>query len=126
MKKFWIGVILLAFLLTAGLLNAWRMDRNYRKIASLLTEAADMALSGEIAQGADKAETAQDLWERYRNAVATVADHGPLENVESLFSQLKTYASEENPMEFAACCRATSRQVEAVGEAQTLNWQNLL
>ena len=126
MKKFWIGVTLLAFLLTAGLLNAWGMDRNYRKIASLLTEAGDMALSGEMARGADKAEAARELWEKYRNAVATVADHGPLENVESLFAQVKTYASAENSMEFAACCRATSRQVAAVGEAQTLNWPNLL
>lgn len=126
MKKFWLGVILLVFLLTAGLVNAWGMNKSHREIAALLTEAADMALSGEITQGAEKADKAKALWEGYRNAVATVADHGPLENVECLLAQVKTYAFAENTMEFAACCRAASRQIEAVGDAQTLNWQNLL
>lgn len=126
MKKFWLGIVLLAALLVGGLLNAWGMEKSHSHIASLLTQAADLALSGDIARGTEKAAEAQAHWDRYRNAVAAVADHQPLENVEALFAQLKTYGEASATVSFAATCQEASRQVEAVGDAQTLKWQNLL
>ena len=126
MKKLWVGASLLAFLLTAGLVNARGMDKNHRQIAALLTDAADASLAGDMRLGTELSEKAQTLWEKYRDAVATVADHQPLEDVDGLLSQLRVYAATGGVVEFAACCRSASRQVEAVGEAQSLNWQNLL
>ena len=126
MKKFWLGIVILTVLLTGGLLNAWGMEKSHSHIASLLTQAADLALSGDIAKGSEKAAEAETHWKKYRNAVAAVADHEPLENVECLFAQVKTYSAFGETAEFAATCRAASRQVEAVGDAQTIKWQNLL
>ncbi len=126
MKKFWLGVFLLVFLLSASLLNARGMDRNYRHMAGLLTEAADAALAGDLPQGAALAEKALQLWQKHYRTVATVADHQPLETVDGLLFQIRVYAAADQSVDFAATCRSAARQVEAVGDAQALNWWNLL
>ena len=102
MKKLWVGASLLAFLLTAGLVNARGMDKNHRQIAALLTDAADASLAGDMRLGTELSEKAQTLWEKYRDAVATVADHQPLEDVDGLLSQLRVYAATGGVVEFAA------------------------
>lgn len=126
MKKLWAGVFLLAFLLGASLLNAWHANTSHSRTASLLTQAADTALSGDLSRGITLAEQAKTLWETHRDGVAIVADHQPLETVDGLLSQMAVYAAVKEPVEFAAVCRYAARQVEAVGEAQAINWQNLL
>ena len=55
-----------------------------------------------------------------------MADHGPLEEIDSLFAQVQIYADTGKTADFAAYCTRLAKLVTAVGEAHGLTWQNLL
>lgn len=125
-RRFWYGLGILIFFLVLGLLTAWGMEAMHEPVTGQLERAAQVALSGDMEQGALLAQKAQAGWEKHRDLTAAAADHGPMEEIDSLFSQVEVYARAEKTVEFAAYCTRLARLVEAVGEAHSLNWQNLL
>lgn len=125
-RRFWYGVGVLAVLLVLGFWVAWSMKNTHEPIAACLEQAAQAAAAGDMAQGAAFVEKAKAIWQKRRELTAAVADHNPMEEIDSLFAQLESYASAGYGVEFAAWCRRTAQLVAAVGEAQRLTWQNLL
>ena len=125
-RRFWYGLGILIFFLVLGLLTAWGMGAMHEPVTGQLEQAAQVALAGDMEQGALLAKKAQAGWEKHRDLTAAAADHGPMEEIDSLFSQVEVYARAEKTVEFAAYCTRLARLVEAVGEAHSLNWQNLL
>ncbi len=125
-RRFWYGSAILVFFLVLGLLVAWGMENMQRPVTGKLEQAAQAALDGDMEQGIILAQTAKDTWQRHRDLTAAVADHAPMEEIDSLFAQVEVYAQSEKTVDFAAYCTRLARLVEAVGEAHALTWQNLL
>lgn len=126
MKHFWSGIGLLAVLLALGLWTSHAMEAVHAPIADSLALAAEKTLSGNTGEGIDAARQARSQWEQHRHATASVADHEPMEEADSLFAQIESFIVAGDMSQFAACCARLSELVRAISESHTLTWWNLL
>ena len=126
MVRCWIGIGLLALFLVLGLWIGVEMEDTHGQISQDLQQAAEQTLNGEAEQGVLLAQQARKHWEDARRGTACVADHEPMEEIDSLFAKLEVYARQRQIPEFAACCARLSALVQAVGEAHGIQWWNLL
>ena len=126
MGRFWIGAILLVLLLLLGFWVMDVMDESHQQIAQMLETASQKSLENGISAGRPFADSAKQLWENRWCKVAAVADHAPMDEIDSLFAQMEIYADGGEWVEFSACCNRVAKLVRAVGEAHSLNWWNLL
>ena len=125
-RRFWHGLGILLTFLALGLWVAWNMENMHRPVTDSLQQAAQAALNEDMEQGIRLVQKAKASWDKHRDLTAAVADHGPMEEIDSLFAQVNVYAQAEKTVEFAAYCTRLARLVEAVGQAHSLTWQNLL
>jgi hypothetical protein len=91
-----------------------------------LTQAAELALSGDMERAVPLAQDAYTRWQKYRSITAAFADHNPMDDTERLFREMMVYAETDEVPHFAACCRELARRVEAVSEAHRFSWWNVL
>ena len=126
MKRGWIGLGLLALLLTVGLLVTGFMGRIHKEVSRELEEAARAAGAGDWAEAAEDARDAFDAWQKHWHFSAAFADHEPMEEIDGQFAQLWPYLQSREAVAFSALCRELARQVDAIGDAHGLNWWNLL
>ena len=126
MARFWLGVGILLVFLALGLWIAFTMDGVHQQISSTLEQAAQLTMEGDLDAGIALVTQAHDRWERNWHAAAAVADHAPMDEIDSLFAQLQLYGTVRKPEEFAAYCTRLSQLIAAMGEAHTLTWWNLL
>ena len=126
MGRFLIGVGLLAAMLLLGVLVMFCMDRANMPISQLLEDAARTALAGDLEQGVFIARKAQKQWKHSWHTIASFSDHAPMDEIDSLFAQAAVYGQVGNTEDFASHCTRLAMLIEAVGEAHSLNWWNLL
>lgn len=126
MGRIWLGVGLLAVLFVLCFWVNIAMTDIHQSVCSDLTEAADKTLTGEMDAGITLARQAHEVWEQRWNITAAVADHAPMDEIDGLFAQLETYARAGQGADFAALCNRLSKLIDAVGEAHSLTWWNLL
>ena len=126
MGRCWLGIGLLVGLLTLGLVSSVAANRTYTRLADTLELAAEQLLTGEQEAGTALARKAQQGWESSRQAIAAVADHEPLEDIDSQFAGLQVYTRVGNFEELAVGCKQLAQLVRSVGDAQGLNWWDLL
>ncbi len=126
MKRFWLGLgILLFFFATGILLSAW-MNSTNQHISQHLSQACTLSQEGDMAEAKRLAENADLLWSAYRNRIATLADHTPMEEIDSLFSELKVYVRMNEPVHFSATCARLALLVQSMAEAHSINWWAVL
>lgn len=126
MSRTWVGIVLLALLLIAGIGSLMGVQGPLDTIAQHLETASALALSGSLAEGAEPVQKAQDLWISLRNGLAAVTDHDPLEQIDAGFALLKLYAAAGDSRNFAVVCIDLSMQIRAVGDAHSIQWWNIL
>lgn len=126
MKKFIIGITVLSLLLSGGLLVAKATEEMYSPVIALLEEARDAALNGAFETAKSRAEEAKRLWDKQKNATATVADHTPMEDIDHLFAETDIYARTEEIPHFAACCAQLAVMIRDMSDAHAPNLWNLL
>lgn len=126
MKKGWLGIGILAVFLVGGLLVSFWMDRTHLPGSQLLQQAAEVTLEGDLEQGIALAKQAESLWQNSRKATATVADHGPMEEIDGLFRELWVYAEMEETPHFAATSAELSLKISAVADAHRISLRSLL
>lgn len=126
MGKLWLGVGILVLFLVLGLWTNHAMNDIHMGIADTLDTAAEEALSGNLAAGRKTAEKAKASWDAHWHSSAAVADHAPMDEIDGLLSQLESYGRADQPGDFAACCSRLSLLVQAMCEAHSLTWWNLL
>ena len=126
MKRLYIGVSVLALLLALGLFVSFVFGRMYAPITELLDSAAEAALREDLPTAKKQAEQAYALWQKYKNATATVADHTPMEDIDHLFAEMEIYANAKEFPHLAACCAQLSVMIQDMGDAHRLNLWNLL
>lgn len=125
MKHLWIGLALLALLLGAGILTTAGVDWICQPLCRDLTQAAELAQTGEWAEAISLAERSHSRWTKYRNLCAAVTNHEPMEEVDMLFDSLAIFAEAGDTLRFADCCARLSALTDAVADTQALVWWNV-
>lgn len=125
MKQLWAGILVLAFLLAAGIGAAAAMAHIHRDLSAKLETAAAKSQT-DWARATALAESAKASWEQHRYWVAALADHEPLEEISGLFSQLALCQSLGNREEFAALCLRIADICDKLSESHSPYWWNLL
>lgn len=125
MTRFRIGASLLGVLLFLCVFSQIRMAAIQRPIAGTVTRAENYAAREEWTQAAAALLTAQSAWQEHRTLLAALADHQPLEDVESLFAMAQAYSVCRDGTQFRATCQELNRRILAVMEAQELNFGSI-
>lgn len=125
MGRFWLGVSLLAAFLVLSLFVGFAIEQAQNPIAAQLEQATAACLRGDSEAGYRLARQARHNWQTCWHWVAAVSDHAPIDEIDSLFSQVEVYAQAGQPEAFAAYCARLSQLVLAVSEAHSLHLWNL-
>ena len=126
MKRCWFGFGLLLILLLGGILTTRTMVSAYTRISASLDAAGDAALEENWEAAGGAFQKARGEWEKRWHVSAVFADHEPMEEIDGLFAQGEMYLRSREPEALAAVCAQLARQAQAMGEAQTCSWWNLL
>ena len=125
-KRFYLGIGLLALFLALGILSSVAIDKVSEPVSQDLELASREALSGDLEGSIQTARQAKEDWEASWQKVAMVADHGPMDEIDSLFAQMEVYADARDRLHFGSYCARLSELIEAVADAQRFTWWNLL
>ena len=124
MRRFGLGVGLLAALLVVSLAAGKRMEQLQTPVADHLEQAVSLAAQGAGEAAVTAVQMAKAQWEQGWKFLAAFADHAPMEEVDELFSAAAAYSPDSQ--EFGACCRQLLQRTAAVLRSQILSWWNLL
>lgn len=123
MKRIWIGLGLLGLLLVLGFVTSNKMEHVHTAISHRLEQAVETAVWEEAAALSQEAEA---QWQQHSHFTASLADHEHIDQIDSLFAQLKVYRSNADALSHAATCAYLAESVTALKEAHRLTWWNLL
>ena len=126
MKRFWIGVAILAILLATGIGTTVFAVRTHTGIAEHLKQASEAALRGKWKEAKALSLDAKSKWESFRKITASIADYEPMEEIDDLFSQMEIYLLTHQQIPFSTCCASLGVLTEAIGEAHAISWWSLL
>ena len=126
MKRFWLGVAVLTFLLGIGIGTTVFTRRTQADISQTLELASKAALRGNWQDANRYSRKAKTDWESARNITASIADHEPMEQIDDLFAQMEIYLVTRQQIPLAACCSSLCILTDAIGETQAVNWWSLL
>ena len=126
MNRLWIGIALLVLLPVVGFGMMWGNVSFFGALSREVDACEEAALAENWTLVAEKAAQCREKWEKYCHFWASVTDHAPIEQMNTLFSQLELYENRRKAVEFAACCRAIATQMEAIRESHSLAWWNIL
>ena len=122
----WLGILILSVFLILGLFVSVLTDRVCAPIVQTLQQACDLSAAGQQEAAGALAVQACKQWEEHWNQMAVVADHSPMDEIDSLFAQAKMYARMGATQDFSAACARLAKLVKAVSEAHSLTWWNLI
>ena len=108
MKRLWIGLGVLVFLVCLGFGTTILVQRAQEPISRQLVQASQAALSGSWEQATALFEDSMQRWERWSDAAAVFADQSQLEAADGLFAQIRVYAQRRDATAFAAGCAASA------------------
>lgn len=126
MKRIWIGIGLLIALLAAGLWVSESMEEAHLPGAKELRKASQLALEEQWPQAEALTKQARSKWEEKWHVTASFADHEPMDEIDALFAELKTYAAVRDEAAYSGTCAYLAELLEAMGHAQSFSWWNLL
>ena len=126
MKRCWFGLILLLVLLILCAGSSRYMTRVHEPLAQSAGKAAEYALEGDWGNALSLTRKVRSQWEDRWGLIAAIADHDPMEQVNSLFAQLEVYAAAGDGAGFAAVCAALSAALDALADESSFTWWNFL
>lgn len=124
MKQLIGGVALLMALLVAGLLAKGSLSAMHEPTTRALWQAQVQAGQNGWEQAEKEVTLAHRQWQRCRGFTAGLVDHGAVEGIDALFSQLRVYVREGETAAFTACCAQLRLQLKALSEAHSALWEN--
>ncbi len=124
--RLWLGIGILTVLLGLCFGAQMIMCRIHKPIAQDLEDAAQAALAEDWDRANALFSRAERSWEKRHGLTASLADHSPMDEVDMLFAELKVFAQEQETVHFAATCRSAAQMAQAMAQAHTLTWWNLL
>lgn len=124
--RIYFGLGLLFLFLVGGLYAAGATERICTPISEQLEQACDYAFAGQIDTAGDLTRQANTQWEKHWHQLAIVADHSPMDEIDGLFAQANMYARMGSATDLSATCARISKLVDAIAEAHSLTWWNLI
>ena len=124
--RFYLGLSILALFLLLGIFTFWGTEQALQPAADLFSQAAQTALAANLEEGIGLFRQAAGRWTAARAGISTVADHTPLEEIESLLAETEVFAQAGDAEHFAACCARLSRLMEAVSDAHAPAFENII
>lgn len=124
--RLYIGIGLLAVILALGICLTVAFSFLHEPLSEQLDQAKNAAIAGDWKKATALAEDARAKWMKFRHFTAAVADHEPLERMDSLFARLEVLGKLKEEDEFAADCAELARLASAMAESQAIPWWNLL
>lgn len=123
MKRIWIAVgILLGMLAVTVFLMRWT-ERQLEGVADTLQQAAE---TRDWDRSRALTQTAREDWQKNRNLLAALVDHGELEKIDDGFAQLEVYGRCGEQPDHGAICAQLVQAVRGLFESHQLTWWNLL
>ena len=126
MKRLWLGLSILLFLLAGGLAIHTGLHNIHNDISRDLQQAATAATHQQWDNALRLARTATARWQRHHRFTAAFSDHTPMDTMDSLFAQLPIFAEKKEDPHFAAACMELSVYARALAESHALSWWNFL
>ena len=126
MKRMWVGIILLGLLLLLGVFLWCFLGNMFQDLSRDMEQAAAAIGQGDWDTAFSLTAQAQSTWEKYHDFTAAFTDHAPLEQLDTLFSQLPIYARQSLWADYASECTRISGVADAISEVHRLTWWNLL
>ena len=124
--RFYLGLVILLVLLGLGIGTAMGMKTIHQPVEDLLRQAADLALEENLEEALPLARKAYAKWEKTHSITASLADHTPMDDTDTLFQEMLVYGQMEEIPHFAACCRELTVMIEAMYDAHAFSLKNLL
>lgn len=125
-KRFYLGIGILTVFLVLGLVMSAVIENASRPVSRQLEQASQSAAAGNLDAGVALAQQAKNAWHASWRGFATVADHTPMDEIDSLFAQVDAFAAAGDSTGFSAYCARLAELVEAISDAHRLSWWNLL
>ena len=122
----WIGIGILVVLLLIGIFVTLYTADAQDRIAQVLSESRESAAVGQWEKAAGKYFQARERWEKHRKSIASIVDHEPMEEADSLFAQLEVYLKARDPVAYCSCCASLEVFARAIGESHSVSWWSLL
>ncbi len=126
MKRFWIGLSLLAVILIGGLWINHRMSRIHMPCAVDLERAAACALEEDWTGAAALADRARETWQKNWRLNAAMTDHQAMDEIDAFFEELEVYRSREETTPFSAACLYLAQRMKDIGYSFRFTLWNLL
>ena len=126
MNRLWIGVGILVLLLAMGIGILWGSTVFFGKFSENLEQAGELALVGNWTAATEKAAKSRAQWEYWQHFWSAFTDHEPMEQMQTLFSQLEVYQQKQLEVDFATVCRSLVQLADAIDESHNLKWWGLL
>ena len=126
MKRFVIGAALLLLLLLGGIFTTGILHRDFEPMALELRQAAREAEAGNWPQAHRFSRLAREKWEASWKRTAAFTDHGPMEQIDGLFTQLEVHREAGSTATFSAICLQLALEISELGEDHRLTWWNFL
>lgn len=126
MKRFWIGIGLLAAILLASFWTTDRLSEMHLDVSETLERSAQAAQDDRWETADALAADAKESWENAWKFTAALADHTVLDEIDGLLAKAEVYRKNRNAVEYAAVCGMVSNQIEALQEGHKLSWWNLM
>lgn len=126
MRRLWIGVGFLIVMLAVGIVLTLLFDRIHTPLSEDLRQASQLAMAEDWEKATALAQQARADWKQYREFIAAVADHEPLEKMEYLLDKLDVYAQARRTADFSAVCVELAALADAMLESQQLTWWSFL
>ena len=126
MKRIWIGLVLLGALLIGGIGTGEFMEVAHVPVARDVKQAGEYALQGEWTLAQALVKRGQDRWEEKWPVTAAIADHEPMDEIDALFAQLKTYEKTRDGAAYSALCSHLGSLLEALSQGHRCKWWNLM
>lgn len=119
MRRGLIGLGLLAALLALGIWTQSRMDALHTPIAEAMSQAGALAGQERWEEAGAIVQQAKQQWAQGRTLTAALADHQPMEDIESLMAQLDAFLQDQEP-DFGALCADIARRIDAMAAAHRM------
>lgn len=126
MKRIWIGAALLAGALIFGIWASGYQNRCHSPGSLELQQAAQFARQGDWDAAIELENAARERWRSCRKLTAVLTEQEPFSQVEKLFVQLEVYGQARDAVSFGAAAGELSMALEALAQAQRIDWWNLL
>ena len=126
MKYFWIGIAILALLLTLGITSNVAANLILKESEALLRQADEAVERDDLQNALEKSRQAEQEWNKGKKMLHITMTHTLLDEVDASFSNLHTYGEEDEQTEYRVCCRELLLKIQHIRDMDIPHYYHFL